>query len=145
MPHSLRLAIFFLRITVGLSFFYLGWTALFNHPLSLSLQGRSVSGLYAWLATPTPIAAIPSAVFAWIFLVAGVCITIGLFTRVTSIIAGILVLASWLPAVSFTSINPAQFINDEAVMLFALVVLIFGRAGHYLGLDTVTRFWKRRK
>ena len=145
MPHSLRLTIFFLRLTVGLSFFYLGWSALFNHALELALRERSIGGLYAWLSAPMPIASIPSAAFAWIFLVVGIFITIGLWTRIASIIAIVLVLASWLPTVSFASFSPAQFINDEVVMLLALVILVFGKAGHYFGLDTFTRFSMRGK
>ena len=144
MPHSLRLTIFFLRIAVGLSFFYLGWSTLFNHLLALALRERSISGLYAWLAMPSPIASIPSAVFSWVFLIVGIFIAVGLWTRLASIIAAVLLLASWLPSVSFTSFGPVQFINDEVVMLLALIILMFGKAGHYLGLDTVTRFSKRR-
>src|SRR6185312_8072643 len=99
MPHSLRLIILFLRIASGLTFFYLGLSKLFNPELSLTLRDHSISSLYAWLAGPTPIASIPSNVIAWIFLVVGAFITVGLFTRIASILAIILVLASWLPTV----------------------------------------------
>jgi uncharacterized membrane protein YphA (DoxX/SURF4 family) len=135
MNHSLRLSILLLRLALGLSFFYLGWTALFDPTLSEALGSRSLPGLSSWLAAPSPIAAIPSAVFAWALLVVGVLIVIGLFTRLASFVGIIIVLASLLPAINLTAFNAAQLVNDEVVVLFALFVLIFGKAGHYLGVD----------
>ncbi len=135
MNHSLRLTILLLRIALGLSFFYLGWIALFNHSLAQSLGTRSLSGLSAWLTKPSPIASIPSSIFAWALLVVGVLIIIGLFTRIASFVAIVILLASLLPGINFTAFNPVQLVNDEVVALFALLVLIFGKAGHYLGVD----------
>jgi uncharacterized membrane protein YphA (DoxX/SURF4 family) len=135
MNHSLRLSLFLLRLAVGLSFFYLGWAALFNRPLAATLGTRSLSGLSSWLAMPSPIASIPSSAFAWLFFVIGILIIIGLFTRLASFIAIVIVLASLLPAINFTAFNPTQLVNDEVIILFSLFVLIFGKAGHYLGVD----------
>lgn len=135
MNHSLRLSILLLRLAIGLSFFYLGWTVLFDQTLAPSLGARSLTGLSSWLAAPSPIASIPSSVFAWAFLVIGALIIIGLFTRLASFVAIAIVLLSLLPAINFTAFNPTQLVNDEVIVLFALFVLIFGKAGHYLGVD----------
>jgi uncharacterized membrane protein YphA (DoxX/SURF4 family) len=136
MNHSLRLSLLLLRLAIGLSFFYLGWTILFNRSLAFSLGSRSLPGLSSWLASsPSPIAAIPASVFAWTLLVVGILIIIGLFTRLASLIGIVIVLASLLPAINFTAFNPVQLVNDEVIVLFALLVLIFGKAGHYLGVD----------
>lgn len=140
MNHSLRLSLLLLRLAIGLSFFYLGWASLFAPSLASSLGTRSLPGLSSWLsgsgsASPSPIAAIPSAVFAWALLAVGVLIIIGLFTRLASFIGIVIILANLLPAINFTAFNPVQLVNDEVVILFALFVLIFGKAGHYLGVD----------
>jgi uncharacterized membrane protein YphA (DoxX/SURF4 family) len=144
-PHSLRLAIFFLRLVLGVNFFYLGWTTLFNRSLAASLHGQTLSNLYAWLARATPIASIPSAVFAWIFLIIGACVILGLFTRLASIVAIALILASWLPTISFSSFNPAQLVNGELIALFSFFILIFGKAGNYFGLDNMLHISMRKK
>ena len=144
-PHSLRLAIFLLRIAVGISFIYLGWSLLFSSALATELGVRSFPGLYNWLSQPSPFANIPSFAFAWIFLVTGILITIGLFTRLASLIAALLVFASIVPAVSFPHFFVTQFVNDELVLLFALLVIIFGRAGKYIGLDMFVHVSKRPK
>lgn len=143
-PHSLRLAIFFLRIALGLNFVYLGWTALFDHPLESNLRGHAMNSLYGWLSAPNAsLAWLPQAA-AWAFLVVGACLILGLFTRIVSLVAIALVLASYLPTVSFASFNATQLINDELIIFFCLLVLIFGKAGHYLGVDKFLR-WSRRR
>jgi len=150
--HSLRLSIFFLRIALGLNFVYLGWTALFDHPLGTDLSGHAMNPLYGWLATPAGVSGGASASFAWLpqiaawaFLVVGILLILGLFTRLASLIAIVLVLASYLPTISFASFNVAQLVNDELILFFCLLILIFGRAGHYLGVDKFLRWSKKRK
>jgi uncharacterized membrane protein YphA (DoxX/SURF4 family) len=144
-PHSLRITIFFLRLALGLNFFYLGWSTLFGKPLAATLRAHSMSGLYGWLGAPTPIASVPATVFAWIFLGIGVLLAIGLFTRLAAIVGAVLVIASWLPGVSFAAWNPAQFVNDDIVIFFALLILILAHAGTYLGLDKFVKWSKRHK
>ena len=143
LPHSLRLSIFFLRLAIGLNFFYLGWSELFSDSLSKTLRSTSLPGLYGWLASANPVAAVPSSIFAWIFLIIGVLIILGLFTRLSSIVAAILILVSWLPGVNFSVWHPGQVVNDELVLFFALIVLVIARAGNYLGLDKFIK-WSRR-
>jgi len=145
--HSLRLSIFFLRIALGLNFVYLGWTALFDHPLGTDLRGHAMNPLYGWLAAPATSASfawLPQ-VAAWAFLVVGILLILGLFTRIASLIAIVLVLASYLPTISFASFNVAQLVNDELILFFCLLILIFGSAGHYLGVDKFLRWSKKRK
>lgn len=142
--HSLRLSIFFLRIALGLNFLYLGWTALFDHPLESNLRSHAITSLYGWLSSPNSIVWLPQAA-AWIFLVVGACLILGLFTRLASIAAIALVLASYLPTINFASFNLSQLINDELIVFFCLLVLIFGKAGHYFGVDKFMRWSKKHK
>lgn len=133
-PHSLRIVIFFLRITLGLSFFYLGFTELFDPALGRQLDARSLHALYAWMTT-TPSLTWLHAVSPWAFMIIGACLVLGLATRLAAILGIILTLLSYLPSISYTTITVEQFINDEVIFVVCLLVLIFANAGAYIGLD----------
>ena len=133
-PHSLRIIILFLRVALGLSFFYLGFTELFDLTLVRQLDGHSFPELYSWLSA-TPSVDWIHAFAPWAFLIIGVCLVLGLATRLAAIVAIILTLLSYLPSISYTAITVQQFINDEVIIVICLLVLIFSNAGAYLGLD----------
>lgn len=134
LPHTLRIIVFLLRLTLGLNFFYLGFTTLFNHPLGEELGGRSLGNLYAWIAGTA--SGTPLQVFsAWAFLTIGACLILGLMTRLASITGIALTLASYVPNVTFSPLNPSQFANDAALAVVCLLIIIFADAGSYLGLD----------
>lgn len=134
LPHSLRLVVFLLRVALGLDFFYLGWSTLFNPPLSATLGQRSLTDLYAWIGTSVAPGSYQTVV-AWAFLVIGACLVLGLFTRFVSIAGIALTLASYLPGMSYAALTWSQFINDEVLVVICLLVLIFSNAGGYLGID----------
>ena len=143
LPHSLRVIIFLLRVVLGLDFFYLGFGALFNPTLGRTVSAQSFGNLYAWLATPATVAGFGNwtpPVVQWAFLIIGICLILGLFTRLASIAGIALALLSYLPTVSFAAFNVAQFINDEVVVAICLLIIIFSNAGNYLGLDTFIHF-----
>jgi len=149
LPHALRLVILLLRISLGLSFFYLGFTSLFNPQLGLVLQGRSVPGLYNWLGSLSAEAAMtwlhPFA--QWAFLIIGICLILGFLTRLSSFAAIVLLLASYLPGlnVNYSISSIAQFINDELIIIVCLLLLIAAKAGRYLGFDAFFHFSFRKK
>ena len=133
-PHSLRIVIFLLRLTLGMSFFYLGFTELFDPSLGRQLHGRSLVELYSWVAA-TPSLDWIHTVSPWAFLIIGACLVLGLATRLSSIVGIVLTLLSYLPSISYTAITVQQFINDEVIIVICLLILIFSNAGAYLGLD----------
>jgi thiosulfate dehydrogenase [quinone] large subunit len=143
LPHSLRVIILLLRLALGLNFFYLGFSALFNPALGKTVSARSFGNLYAWLATPAAIAGQSTwiqPVAQWAFLIIGICLMLGLLTRLASIAGIVLALFSYLPTLSFSAFNVAQFINDEVIVVICLLIIIFSNAGNYLGLDTFIHF-----
>jgi uncharacterized membrane protein YphA (DoxX/SURF4 family) len=136
--------ILFLRLSLGLSFFYLGFTELFDHSLGSQIDGRSLPELYSWVAATPSLDWIHT--FApWAFLVIGACLVLGLVTRLAAIIGIVLTLLSYLPSISYTAITVQQFINDEVIIVICLLILIFSNAGSYIGLDTFFHISFKRK
>ncbi len=133
-PHSLRFIIFLLRLALGLNFFYLGFSTLFNAPLGRQLRERSLSGFYSWLSAPAS-AGLFHLFFEWAFLVIGGCLLLGLFTRFISVAGIILTLVSYLPNFNYAALNVSQFINDKVLIIICLLILLFANAGTYLGID----------
>ncbi len=135
LPHTLRVLIFFLRVALGLNFFYLGFSTLFDRGMGLDIRTHSFGDLYSWLATK-PLPGDWVHPFAqWAFLVIGICLMIGLLTRLSSIMGIVIVLLGFLPSVSFTALTVSQFISDEIIVVICLLIIVVSGAGSYLGLD----------
>jgi|GEM_PF-1056651 thiosulfate dehydrogenase [quinone] large subunit len=151
LPHSLRVIIFLLRLALGLNFFYLGFSALFNPALGKEVRAHSFGDLYVWLSASTAgsMAAGQTSwlqpIAQWAFLIIGICLVLGLLTRLASIAGIILVLLSYLPTVSFAAFNTAQFISDEVIVVICLLIIIVSGAGSYLGLDNFIHFHGPKK
>ena len=147
LPHSLRVIILLLRVALGLNFFYLGFSALFNPTLGTEIRARSFGDLYAWLASPVVAGqgAWVQPVAQWAFLIIGICLVLGLLTRIASIAGIILTLLSYLPTISFAAFNVSQFISDEVIIVICLLIIIFANAGAYLGLDNFIHFHSPKK
>ena len=140
LPHSLRAMILLLRIALGLNFFYLGFSVLFNATLGTEIRAQSFGNLYSWLAAPAAAADWVHPVAQWAFLIIGICLMLGLLTRLASIAGIILTLLSYLPTVSYTALSISQFINDEVIVVICLLIIVFSNAGAYLGLDNFIHF-----
>lgn len=134
LPHSLRVIILLLRVALGLDFFYLGFSALFNPTLGVQIRARSFGNLYSWLASPAQSGWMyPFA--QWAFLIIGACLILGLLTRLASIAGIVLALFSYLPTISYAALSVSQFINNEVIVVICLLIIIISGAGSYLGLD----------
>lgn len=144
LPHSLRSAIFLLRLAIGLNFFYFGFAVLFNPALGKGVRAQSFNNLYSWLSAPAAGGWVQP--FAqWAFLVIGACLILGLAVRLTSAIGAVVTLLSFLPNVSYTALNVAQFINDEVILILCLLILFLANAGTYIGIDSVIHVSFRKK
>ena len=136
LPHSLRVTIFLLRLALGLNFFYLGFGVLFSPAAGRDVRAHSFGDLYSWLATaPTPGDWVHP-VAQWVFLVIGICLILGLLTRVASIFGIALVFLSYIPALTYSALNVSQFVSDEIIVIICLLILLVSNAGSYIGLDS---------
>lgn len=134
LPHSLRLIILLLRVALGLNFFFLGWSSLFDRSLVGALGGRSLPSLYAWMGTSAD-SVVLQTVSAWVFLAIGACLIVGLITRLASILGIVFTLASFIPTITPPALDPAKFANSAVLVIICLLIIIFSNAGEYLGLD----------
>ncbi|HVN26154.1 MAG TPA: DoxX family protein [Candidatus Paceibacterota bacterium] len=144
LPHGVRFVAFLLRLVLGASFLYLGYASLFNPQLGLVLEGRSLSGVYAWV-NGMPATTWLHPVAQWGFLAIGALLVLGVATRFASFAAIVLILAGYIPSVGYTVSSVLQFVNDELVVIIALLMLIATKAGDYLGLDAFFHFGFHRK
>jgi thiosulfate dehydrogenase [quinone] large subunit len=135
-PHSLRMIIFLLRLALGLNFFYLGFSVLFNPTLGGQIKAQSFGNLYSWLAISNQAAGWVHPVAQWAFLIIGAALMLGLVTRLASIAGIVLTLLSYLPTVNYSALAVSQFINDEVIVIICLLIIILSNAGKYLGLDS---------
>jgi thiosulfate dehydrogenase [quinone] large subunit len=134
LSHALRMAIFLLRIAIGLNFFYFGFAVLFNPTLSKDFRAQSFNNLYSWLAAPA-MAGWVHPFAQWAFLIIGACLILGLATRIASIVGIAVTFLSFLPNVSYNALTMQQFINDEIIVIICLLVILLSDAGNYLGID----------
>ena len=144
LPHRLRFVIFLLRVALGLDFFYLGWSSLFNASLVSELRAQSLGQLYRWTSTANAATVWPHPLSSWIFLLAGACLVVGFLTTFAAIVGIILVAIGYLPLVSLAAVTVTQFINDGLIVILCLFVILFSKAGKYLGLDAFMRFGRKK-
>ncbi|HUZ92841.1 MAG TPA: hypothetical protein VNG29_02460 [Candidatus Paceibacterota bacterium] len=143
LPHHLRLIISLLRIVLGLNFFYLGFTTLFNQPLGGELRTRSIGPLYYWLTGAGSgwfMAALP-----WLFMAIGACLIVGFATRLVSAIGIGIIIASYSANINVANFSVSQLVNDDLTIALCLVILFFTRAGEYLGIDKFIHLSLRHK
>ena len=137
-PHTVRLMIALLRITIGLQFFYIAFHYILHTPLTNDLVPNGAMGnLYNWLAAPQH-AGFISQSSQWALLVIGISLIVGFATRLLSLFA------IFFLSISYISIHPLsgaipRLVNDTMVLILCLLLFIFSRAGTYLGLDRVFR------
>lgn len=144
LPHSLRMVILLLRVAVGLDFFYLGFGTLFNPSVGAELKQQSFADVYSWLSSPANTGWIHT-IAPWAFIIIGTCLCIGFATRLASLFGMALILTNYLPTINFAKVNALHVVNNEVIILLSLLVIFFGKAGLYFGMDRFFHFSFRRK
>ena len=134
LPHSLRIAILFVRLALGLDFLYLGIANIFWQAMQKQLDGRSFGDLYAWLAGVSNANSLQT-VFAWAFLLVGACLILGLVVRLASILGVALIITSMIPNISYQHLDIGQFVSDGIIAIICLLILFITNAGTYIGVD----------
>lgn len=130
-------SLFFLRVSIGVMFFYAGITKVLDPAWSAEvyLKGaKAFSWLYGWLASGNVLPVV-NFVNEWGLTLLGVALIVGVFVRLSSKLGAVLMLLYYLP-LGFPYPNAHAFIVDEHIVyIFALLVLANFRAGRVWGLE----------
>lgn len=136
-PHSLRIVIFFLRLALGLNFFYIGFNKVFGLALVPGANTGPIANLYSWFGTYT----MNHTVTSWTFMAIGACLILGFLARLASLAGIVIIIGAYLPNIDFYKIfNLSQFINAELILFFCFLILLVSRTGEYLGFDSFIHF-----
>ncbi|MEK7636361.1 MAG: DoxX family membrane protein [Patescibacteria group bacterium] len=133
-----KISLFLARVSIGWLFFYAGITKVLNPEWSAAgyLRGaKTFTDFYQWLATPGVLPFV-NFVNEWGLTLLGVSLIAGVFVRLSSFLAALLMLLYYLPMLNFPYPNSYSFIVDEHIIyISALLLLASFRAGRVWGLE----------
>lgn len=133
--HSLRLVTFLLRVALGAHLFYLGLGTIIDSSLFTELhKNKGTNALYYWLSAPENIGSV-TLFLKWAFLIIGVALVAGLFTRLMSSLAIAILGLVYFANIHLATLTVPQVINERLIIILCLFIIIFSKAGKYLGLD----------
>src|SRR4051812_34270479 len=119
LSHTLRIVILFLRAALGLDFLYLGLCTIFAPGIRDQFSGRSLGDLYMWLGS-IPKTGPLQTIFAWTFLIVGICLILGILTRLACVAGITLGIISIVPTITISNIAPARFVGDNIIVILCL-------------------------
>ncbi len=126
-----------LRISMGMLFFYAGYSKIINPEWTAAgylNNAKGFTGFYAWLSSPQ-ILPIINIVNEYALLLLGISLILGLFIRISAPL-GVLLMFLYYLALGFPFPNEHAFIVDEHIIyIFALLYLASNNAGTILGID----------
>jgi thiosulfate dehydrogenase (quinone) large subunit len=150
------IAITTLRVLVGWHFLYEGLSKLTAPSWTAAGYLKQAKGPLAesfrWLTTRPDLLANADVITMWGLAIVGVCLILGLFTRLASL-AGIgFILLFYLaapPFIGYFYAIPSEgsylIVNKNLVELAALVVILLTRSGRFAGLDRIVHGLLRRR
>jgi thiosulfate dehydrogenase [quinone] large subunit len=150
------IAITALRVLIGWHFLYEGLTKLTAPSWTAAGYLKQARGPLAesfkWLTTRPDLLANADLITMWGLTIVGVCLILGLFTRLASV-AGIgFILLFYLaapPLIGYFYSIPSEgsylIINKNLVELAALVVVLLTGSGRFAGLDRIVHASIRRR
>lgn len=138
MKNQQKIYTVFLRISLGILFFYAGITKVIDPSWSAEGYLRSAktfSEFYLFLASPG-ILPITNFLNAWGLTLLGTALLIGVFVRLSSWLGALLMLLYYFPVLNFPFVGEHGFLVDEHIVyIFALLLLGSLKAGRYWGLE----------
>lgn len=143
MTNALRNTMLVLRVAMGWLFLYAGLAKILNPQWTAAgyLKGaKTLTGLYGWFSAPQNIGWV-NFLNEWGLALIGLALIFGALTRYAAW-AGIAMMALYyLPVLNFPYVGANSYLVDEHVIyILVLLILAFGRAGNYWGLDKFFRF-----
>ncbi|PIQ68241.1 MAG: hypothetical protein COV91_05150 [Candidatus Taylorbacteria bacterium CG11_big_fil_rev_8_21_14_0_20_46_11] len=142
-------SLFFLRVALGMMFFYAGITKVVDPTWSAYgylMNAKTFPGLFQWFASPGMLPLINVA-NEWGLTLIGVALLLGIGVRIASMGGALLMVLYYLPILDGVYPNTHSLIVDEHVIYFAsFLILIAFKAGRVYGLEKwlhALPFWSR--
>ncbi|MEK7578967.1 MAG: DoxX family protein [Patescibacteria group bacterium] len=136
-----RTSLILLRLSLGWMFFYAGITKILDSAWSAAgyLQGaHTFSGFFNFLLQPN-VLPIVNFLNEWGLTLIGVALILGIFVRLGSVLAIVLMALYYLPALQFPYPNEHAYLVDEHIIyIFAFLALYAFHAGRGFGLGRIT-------
>ena len=137
-----------MRVLVGWHFLYEGLSKVNAESWSSVGYLRQARGPFAetfrWIASQPNLLANADMTTKWGLTVVGLCLVLGLFTRLASVGGAILILLFYFaapPFIGYFYSLPSEgsylVVNKNLVELAALAVIFTTRTGHFAGLDRI--------
>lgn len=143
MKNKMKMVIFLLRLSLGWLFLYAGLTKISNPEwtsVGYLKSAKTFADLYAWFAAPANIGWV-NFLNQWGLTLIGISLILGLAVRWSSLAGIVLMALYYFPILQFPYVGEHFYIVDEHVIYsLGLLVLYFGKAGEYFGLDRFARF-----
>lgn len=138
MTKSQRVSLFLLRFAMGWMMFYAGITKILNpkwSALGYINNASTFPEFYKLLVSPQTLPVI-NFLNEWGLLLIGISLMLGVFVRLSSVFAALLMLLYYFPILKFPIVGEHSYIIDDHI-IYALVFLFFAavKAGRIFGLE----------
>jgi len=150
------IAITVARVLVGWHFLYEGLTKLTAPSWTAAGYLKQAKGPlsepFRWLATRPDLLANADLITMWGLTIVGVCLILGLFTRLASLAGVAFILLFYLaapPLIGYFYAIPSEgsylIVNKNLVEAAALIVILLTGSGRFAGLDRIVHGLVRRR
>ena len=141
--------IFLLRISMGWLLLYAGYSKVSNPEWSATgfLKGaQTFPGLFEWFGSPS-ILPLTNFLNEWGQVLLGIAIILGVVMTLSSLLAALMMILYYLPALNFPFVGEHSLIVDEHI-IYAVAFLLLAalHAGQHYGLGnwwSGLRFWQK--
>lgn len=142
-PHAQagRTALFLLRISLGVLFFYAGLSKIMNPDWTAAtfLTGaKTFNGMYTWFASADNIGWV-NFLNEWGQLLIGLGLIFGCLTRWACFFAAVMMIFYYFPGLEFPYIDHGFIVDQHLIYFFAFGVLSNFKSGEIWGLDMLFR------
>jgi thiosulfate dehydrogenase [quinone] large subunit len=141
-----------LRFALGWHFFYQGFGKLIAPYWSAEGYLKASWGPFARIAASPTLLAIADYTTMWALVILGVCLMVGLFSRLAAVGGALLLgmIYAAVPPLDYTGFVIATsqgtelYVDKTLIEIMALLVVASFRTGHILGLDILVDYWRTR-
>lgn len=126
-----------LRLVLGWLFLYAGYSKIMNpewSAIGFLEDAKTFGVIYDWFASASNIGWV-NFLNQWGQILIGVGLITGTFTTLAAYAGVLMMVLYYFPGLEFPYLGHSFIIDDHVIYAFGLLVLVYFRAGQYMGLD----------